>query len=331
MRIVTLLPAATETVALLAPESLVGVSHECDYPAWVTKLPRVTTTPIDPNAPSAVIDAQVRAAMEAGTPVIAVDAKALRTLRPDLIITQGLCEVCAVADGQVHRLADALSPKPLVLSLSARTIEGIFEDIRAVAREIERAGRAGEAGVMDEAEEVIAGMEYKLARLGQLQPLCHSEGASAAEGSAGPREVPARPRVVVVEWLDPLFLAGHWTPQLVEAAGGVDVGAQAGEHSRRRTWSDVEELDPDIILVALCGFSVERAREEWETRRPAEARAALEPLLSSAPAPMRPSARAPTRLLFLDGNQYTSRPGPRVVEAFDELVEAVELASRGER
>jgi iron complex transport system substrate-binding protein len=315
MRIVTLLPAATEIVALLAPESLVGVSHECDHPAWIGGLPRVTTTPIDPMAPSAVIDAQVRAAMEAGRPVIAVDGESLRRLRPDLIVTQGLCEVCAVADGQVHRLADALDPKPRVLSLGARTIEGIFEDIRAVGRAVDEADGARETRGADEAEEVIAGMEYKLERLRERAPL-RSLPETDPERSEGKVEGPAPPRVVVIEWLDPLFLAGHWTPELVEAAGGLDVGARRGEHSRRRAWREIADLAPDIILVALCGFSVERAREEWGTRLPPEARAALRPLLSSA--------HAPVRSLFTDGNQYTSRPGPRVVEAFDEVVEAAD-------
>lgn len=290
MRIVTLLPAATEIVAAVAPESLVGISHECDYPEWVTKLPRVTRTSVDVGASSKEIDAQVRALTAEGNPVIWVDAQTLETLKPDLIITQGLCEVCAVADGAVFRASERLSTRPKVLSLAGKTLEGIFEDVRQV-------GMA--AGRPEEAEEVIGGMRYKLEQLRKRAPLSHPEGASAPEGSA-------RPRVAVVEWLDPLFLAGHWVPQLIEAAGGHDVGARPGDHSHPRPWSDLLELNPDIIIVALCGFSVERAKVEWEKNLPADARKVLSELDSRAAVPL--------RRCFLDGNTYTSRPGPRVVE-----------------
>lgn len=296
MRVVTLLPAATEIVAALDPEGLVGVSHECDYPAWVTSLPRVTRTSVDVGATSAEIDAQVRALKADGKPVIWVDAQALEALKPDLIITQGLCEVCAVADGEVFRVADHLPTRPRVISLVAKTLEGIYADIRTVGTAV---------GREDEADEVVAGMKYKVSQLRRSAPL---------RGQAPPRnlpdpersegEGPTVPRVVVVEWLDPLFLAGHWVPELVEAAGGLDVGAKAGDHSHPRPWSDLLELKPDIIVVALCGFSVERARKEWESQIPAEGKNTLARL-----------TRLP-RLIFLDGNQYTSRPGPRVMEGF---------------
>ena len=287
MRVVTLLPAATEIVAALAPERLVGVSHECDYPAWVTALPRVTKTSVDVGATSAEIDAQVRALKADGKPVIWVDAKALEALKPDLIITQGLCEVCAVSDGEVFRVADHLPTRPRVISLVAKTLDGIYEDIRSVGRAV---------GREDEADEVVAGMKYKLSQLRKTAPMRHPE---RSEGSA-------RPRVVVVEWLDPLFLAGHWVPELIEAAGGLDVGANPGDHSHPRPWSDLLDLKPDIIVVALCGFSVERAKEEWATQLPPEAQEAL-------------VAQPPGRLLFIDGNQYTSRPGPRVMEGVEQF------------
>jgi iron complex transport system substrate-binding protein len=286
MRIVTLLPAATEIVAALAPESLVGVSHECDYPAWATKLPRVTRTSVDVGASSKEIDAQVRRLTADGKPVIWVDAKSLEALNPDLIITQGLCEVCAVSDGEVFRVADHLPTRPTVLSLGGKTLEGIYGDIRAVGRTV---------GRLDEAEEVVAGMQYKLERLRRSAPLRSTYEARGTKHD--------NPRVVVVEWLDPLFLAGHWVPELIEAAGGTDVGAKPGDHSHPRPWSDLLELKPEIIVVALCGFSVERAKVEWETQLPAEAKSVLANLPSC-------------RLVFIDGNTYTSRPGPRVVEFF---------------
>ncbi|MEO6067836.1 MAG: ABC transporter substrate-binding protein [Gemmatimonadales bacterium] len=302
MRVVALLPAATEIVAAVAPEMLVGISHECDYPAWVTSLPRVTRTSVDVNASSAEIDAQVRQLTAEGKPVIWVDAEALEALKPDLIITQGLCEVCAVADGEVVRAAVHLSTRPTVLSLAAKTLEGIFEDVRLVGQAVGRS---------DAAEEVVAGMRHKLDQLSQQKPLrCHPE---QSEGST-------IPRVVVIEWLDPLFLAGHWVPELVDAAGGIDVGAKPGEHSHPRPWSDLLELKPDIIIVALCGFSIERAQQEWETNLPTEAREVLASLSRLTRLP---------RLQFIDGNQYTSRPGPRVVEGFLSL--ASPLATRPSR
>src|SRR5437868_11506155 len=168
MRVVTLLPAATEIVAAVAAESLVGVSHECDYPAWVTKLPRVTKTSVDVGASSAEIDRQVRALKADGKPVIWVDAQALEALKPELIVTQGLCEVCAVADGEVFRVAERLPSKPRVLSLNATTLEGIYADVRSVGQGV---------GRPEEADEVVAGMKYKVAQLRKTAPLRSSSEA----------------------------------------------------------------------------------------------------------------------------------------------------------
>ena len=203
MRVVTLLPAATEIVAALGGAgSLVGISHECDHPASVLGLPRVTATPIDPGAAGAAIDAEVRRLHGAGKPVIGVDADALRRLAPDLLITQDLCEVCAVAEGEVHRLAAAVQPAPAVLALSGRTIDGIWADVRAVAQE---------------------------RSISRLRETSWWPGSGAGSRGCGARSRGARPRVVCVEWLEPLYLAGHWVPEMVEAAGGEDVGASAGE------------------------------------------------------------------------------------------------------
>ncbi len=266
MRVVSLLPAATEIVAALGAEgSLAGISHECDWPPSITHLPRVTWTPIDPNASSGEIDRVVRTLRGDGRPVIAVDAESLRKLAPDLILTQGLCEVCAVGDGQVHRLADALETEPAVLSLAASSVAGIMDDIRDVARALDLA---------PEADELIAGLEYRLRRLGKTAP-------------ARP------PRVACVEWLDPLYLAGHWVPELVAAAGGVDIGATPGAPSRRITGDDYRALTPDLVLVMLCGFGVDRAKQE----------------LKRSPLP---EIGAPIALI--DGNAFTSRPGPRIVD-----------------
>jgi iron complex transport system substrate-binding protein len=276
VRVITLLPAATEIVAGLGGVGyLVGISHECDYPPSVQRLPRVTTTPIDLSSSGIAIDAEVRRLRATGHPVIALDADQIRKLRPDLIITQGLCEVCAVSDGDVHRLADAMGGPPRILSLTAGDLGGIWRDIAAVGAALDLA---------DEAEELVLGLQSRIRRL-------RSEGGAP------------RPRVLCIEWLEPLYLAGHWVPDLVHAAGGEDVGASAGSHSSRREWSELPELRPDHVIVILCGFGTERARLELDRLDRPEAHA----LLSHVPT------------WILDGNQYTSRPGPRVVDGAERI------------
>ena len=271
MRVVSLLPAATEMVAALGDQSsLVGISHECDYPPSVLHLPRVTTTPIDIRAPGAVIDTEVRRLYQAGQPVIAIDASVLQQLAPDLIITQDLCQICAVSDGQVHRLAAGFQPQPQVLSLRAQNLAGVWEDIRAVGAALQ---------LSDEAEELVLGLQSRLRRL-------------AAEGSAH------SPRVLCIEWLDPLYLAGHWVPELIAVAGGTDVGAAPGSRSVRAEWADIGRLQPECLLFMLCGFGTARSRAELDQLTHPEA---LELM-----------CRVPTWIL--DGNAYTSRPGPRLVD-----------------
>jgi iron complex transport system substrate-binding protein len=283
MRVVTLLPAATEIVAALGGSgSLVGVSHECDYPPAVHHLPHVTATPLDVTRPGAAIDAEVRRLREAGRAVLVVDAEALRRLGPELIITQDLCEVCAVADGEARRLAAVLHPAPRVLALTGRTVAGVLADIRVVA---------GALGLEAEGDELTTGLRYRLARL--------RAGAPAV-----------RRRVLCIEWLEPLYLAGHWVPDLVAAAGGVDAGAAAGAHSAVTSWEAAAALRPDLIAVMLCGFGLERARAELDALGDIQARR----MLASAP------------VWLLDGNAYTSRPGPRIVDGAERL----QAAMRGE-
>ena len=278
-RVVSLLPAGSEIVAALgAEDSLVGISHECDFPPSITHLPRVTWTPVDQAASSREIDRAVREARGDGRPVIAVDADSLRSLEPDLILTQGLCEVCAVADGEVYRLADALARTPEVLSLSARNVAGIMEDIRRVGAALGRVP-AGDA--------LVSALESRLQTLRE--------------------SVPARtPRVVCVEWLDPIYLAGHWVPELVGMAGGRDVGARPGAHSVTITPEQYRALQPDVVIVMLCGFGVERAKRELE----------IAPL---------PGLGVP--MVVIDGNAYTSRPGPRVVDGAERIREVFDYLS----
>lgn len=279
MRVVSLLPAATEIVAALGAQGqLVGVSHECDFPPGVRSLPRVTGTAIDPALPSSAIDRAMAEAKRAGTSPITVDLKLMAQLRPDVLIGQSVCEVCAVGEGELARVVAALMPTPWVVTLHAHTIEGAFHDIAKVGEALE---------LRDEAEELVNGLRYRLRRVG-----------------ATPAAPQRKPRVLVLEWLDPPYVAGHWVPELVARAGGEDVGGTPGEPSRARPWRELAALAPDLVVVALCGFDVERARSELATVTDADAASLLG-----------------RRTEVIDGNAYTSRPGPR-------LVDAAELLSR---
>jgi iron complex transport system substrate-binding protein len=278
--VVSLLPAATEIVAALGDVSLlVGISHECDFPPFIRHLPRVTTTPIDVRTSGLEIDREVRRLRDSGKPVVAVDAAQLRRLAPNLILTQDLCEVCAIGDGQVHPLADSLQPRASVLSLRARDVAGIWDDVRAVGSAL---------GLDDEAEELVVGLQSRLERMDRLG------------------RYPAK-RVLCIEWLEPLYLAGHWVPELIAEAGGLDVGAAPGAPSSQRDWEELSGLQSDHIIVALCGFGLERARAELESL--------------TNPAALELMGRIPTWII--DGNAYTSRPGPRVVDGAARIASAL--------
>ena len=277
MRIVSLLPAATEMVSALgAMGQLVGVSHECDFPPQVRSLPRITRSRIDPALPSGTIDRAVAEARRTGVPTVEVDVELVAHLRPDVLIGQSVCEVCAIGQADLARVVTTLIPIPWVVTLHAHTLDGVLEDIVKVGEVLE---------LRDEAEELLAGLRYRLRR--------------AAARHAAAR---ARPRVLVLEWVDPPYVAGHWVPELVELAGGTDVAGAPGEPSRQRSWVDLSALEPDLVLVALCGFDVARARVELDAVRGGAARALLR-----------------RRVEFIDGSAYTSRPGPRLVDVAEIL------------
>ena len=279
MRVVSLLPAATEIVAALGAQGqLVGVSHECDFPPGVRSLPRVTGTVIDSALPSGAIDRAMAEVKRADRSPITVDVKLMAQLRPDVLIGQSVCDVCAVGEGELARVVAALMPTPWVVTLHAHTLEGVFHDITKVGEALE---------LRDEAEELVNGLRYRLRRVG------------APRGAPQPK-----PRVLVLEWLDPPYVAGHWVPELVALAGGEDVGGTTGERSRARPWRELAALAPDLVVVALCGFDVERARSELATVTDADAASLLG-----------------RRTEVIDGNAYTSRPGPR-------LADVAELLSR---
>ena len=276
MRVVSLLPAATEIVAAIGGAGLlVGVSHECDYPPTVQNLPRVTRTRIDPQLPAREIDRQMAEAKRTGTEPIEVDFATLARLRPDVLIGQSVCNVCAVGEGELARVVPGLHPTPWVVTLHPHVLDDVLSDIVQL----------GEAlALQDEAQELVAGLRHRVRRLAaQLAP-------------------PVRPRVLVLEWLDPPYVAGHWVPEIVALAGGEDVGNTPAAPSVPRSWQELADRAPDVVVIALCGFDVDRARREHAAVTDPDARAVLG-----------------RRQEFIDGNAYTSRPGPRLVDAAEHL------------
>ena len=276
MRVITLLPSATEIVAALGGAGyLVGISHECDYPDSVQHLPRVTSTPLDVDAPGVILDAEVRRLNDAGQAVIGIETELLRRLQPDLIVTQSLCDVCAVSDGAVQRLAEALQPAPQVLSLDGRDLSrhlGRYSAGRSSAPAGRRGGRAG-AGI--------------------AEPAPPAEKRSS--GSAPPRRMRGVARAAVSR--RPLG------PRTGRSSRRQRCRRTTRQPFRRREWQDVRDLQPDHVLVMLCGFGIARARSELDALRDSEGLA----FLSGA------------AVSIVDGNAYTSRAGPRVVDGAERI------------
>jgi iron complex transport system substrate-binding protein len=277
VRIVSLVPSGTEIVcALGAGDQLVGVTHDCDYPEWTRELPRVTRSTIPAGSSSREIDTRVREAGERGESTFHLDAAALTRLRPDLIVGQTLCAVCAVT---LDQLPASLDPAPPVVPLTGTTLAGVLED---VSRTADALGRA------DVGAKVVAALRARL--------------AAVVAGVATRR----RPRVVCLEWTDPLFNAGHWVPEQVDLAGGRDALGAAGVPSRVIDWAEVRAAEPEVLVVMPCGFGRERATSETRS-------------LQALPGWDELPAVRDGRVHPVDGNAYFSRPGPRVVDGVELL------------
>jgi iron complex transport system substrate-binding protein len=279
MRIASLLPSATEIVSALGlGDQLIGISHECDYPPEVVaELPRLTHSAIPPGLTAAQIDAAVSERLRRGESLYLLDEARLGELRPDLIITQELCDVCAVGFDEVCAVSARLPGKPRVLSLAPPRLSGIFENVRAVA---------DAAGVSGRGEQLIAQLQGRLDRVA--------------------RRAEARPRVLALEWLDPPFAAGHWVPEMIALAGGIEVLGRAGEKSFRITWEQVIAARAEVLLLIPCGYSAGAAQREWEALPKPSG-------LESIP------ALQTGRVYALDANSYCSRPGPRVVDGVESI------------
>jgi iron complex transport system substrate-binding protein len=242
MRIASLLSSATEIVYELGlQEHLVAISHECDYPDDALRRPRASRIRFDPaGLTSGEIDAEVRRCMVEYGSVYAIDVDALRDARPDLILTQAVCEVCAVPTGSVTEVVDALPSKPVVLSLDAHTLDDILHTVGQVA---------AAAGDARRGEETVARLRGRLDRV--------------AEAVAGR----PRPRTLALEWLDPPFAPGHWIPEMIEAAGAESLLGKTGGRSVEIPWAEAEGLDPDRLLLVPCGYDLEQARADVERSR----------------------------------------------------------------
>jgi iron complex transport system substrate-binding protein len=279
MRVVSLLPAATEIMALLgATEHLVGVTHECDYPDIVMSRARVTSSAVPDSHDPEAIDLAVREMSGAGQALFRLDKKRIRALHPDLMLTQALCDVCAVRESDVRALAETLSPVPRVVTLGGTSLDGLYADISAVAAAI---------GAEDEAEELLIGLRDRVKHV-----------HDTLKAGRAPRH-----RVALVEWTSPVYIAGHWGPEQVKRAGGVDVLGVAGSHSVTVSMAQLRGAEPEIVLIAPCGYSL--ARSVDEARR-----------LVRLP---EWSWLARRQVWALDANGLVSRPGPRVVDGIEAM------------
>lgn len=290
LRIVSLLASATEILyGLGLADQTVAVSHECDFPPACREKPSVTVSHINSEAAEATIDAQVREKLDANESLYAVDEEALAELRPDLIVTQDQCDVCAVSLADVRHLV-ASSPdlsKTRILTLNPNSLQEVFEDIAriGVATETENAAESWLTSLRSRVDQVRD----------RNQSLLPSE----------------RPRVLCVEWIDPLMVAGNWTPELLDWAGGKSGLATAGQHSRYHDWSEIQQFDPEVMIIAPCGFGLRRALEDGRT-------------LTTRPGWENIAAVASDRVYVLDGNAYLNRSGPRLVDTLEILASLVQ-------
>jgi iron complex transport system substrate-binding protein len=281
-RVVSLLPAATEIAAALGlMDHVVGVSHECDFPKQANARPRITHCPVhNAGLASGEVDEWVRRALHDEGTIYTIDEALLRELRPDVILTQKLCDVCAVGYGTVARLAQTLPGPPEVVNLEPSSLSDIFDDIRCVAEV---------CGVPDRAREVIGQLSHRI---------------EAVRRRAN--RVVHRPRCFLMEWVDPPFCSGHWGPELVEIAGGYDPLGRRHQPSAQIEWREVLEAYPEIIVLALCGYDIDRARRDYDLLRAFRDFHSL------------PAARR-GEIYLVNASAYFSRPGPRIADSLEIL------------
>ena len=284
MRVAALLPAATDIVlALGAGEQLVAVTHACALPGRLAGLPRVTRSRVQ-GVLAGAIDAQVSELSAAGAPLFELDEATLAAQRPDVILTQAVCEVCAVREEDARAAASQMSPPPHVATLGANSVDGILDDCLTVARALD---------IPEEGEELVAGLRNRIANVHRT-----------LKANKAPR-----PGVIVLEWTNPLFTAGHWVPDMVRRAGAVELMSHAGEASRRFTAEELSGRDPQFVVVAPCGYGLKQALEE----------------VRSVAATL-----SPRQVWVLDANRLTSSPGPGVIRGIEVLAKIFHPALFGD-
>jgi iron complex transport system substrate-binding protein len=289
VRIVSLLPSATEILFDIgAGEDVVGVTHECDFPHEAKTRPQLTSSALPHAGSSAEIDRHVRASLHQGSSLYHLDAALLEELNPDLIVTQELCAVCAVSYEIVDRAAKRLESDPRIVSLEPSSLDDVFSTIAYLG---ELTGRR-------------EGAQTLLARLQQRVDALRLASDARTD----------RPRVLVLEWTDPPMSAGHWTPGLVELAGGEPLLAHPGANSQTLAWDDIEACDPDFIVVGPCGFDLARTRQAIDE-------------LTRIPQWNRMRAVHAGDVLAIDGNAYMNRPGPRLVDTAEMIAVAISAPS----
>jgi iron complex transport system substrate-binding protein len=282
MRICSLLPSATEVIALLGlSDELVGISHECDYPPSVRSLPVMVEPMIPPHGlASHDIDRQVSQLVASGQRLYRLKDDLLRQAQPDLIVSQDLCHVCAVTPDQLHEALCSMPRQPTLLTLNPSTVHEVIEDVIRIGNAANRSaeGHHLAAQLHDRLEAVHT----------RVQRIAHC------------------PRVACIEWLSPLYVAGHWVPEMVQLAGGQDVLAQPGSPSRVVTWDEVLAAVPDVLIVMPCGFSVERTQTELFQ-------------MMQQPGQWPLSSDLAERTFLVDASSYFSRPGPRLIDGIELL------------
>ena len=283
MRVVSLLPSATEIVCTLGlQEQLVGISHSCDFPSDITRLPVMTRTTVPKHESSEEIDAHVRRYLGDHAALYQLNLDQLEAVSPDVIVSQRLCDVCAVSSDDVLAALNKLSSKPLLIDLEPEILADVFADIRRVGRALLASGQA---------EQVVASLEDRI---------------SAVAARTETIMLEQRPRVALLEWLLPPFNSGHWNPELVELAGGIDCLGPRAKPSHTISWADVLQARPDVVVVSCCGFSRERTTRDFEQLSGLEE---WQVLLETVDG----------RIYVTDGNAYFSRPGPRLVDSMEAL------------
>jgi iron complex transport system substrate-binding protein len=282
MRICSLLPSATEVIALLGlSDELVGVSHECDYPPSVKRLPMMVEPMISSDElTSGDIDRQVKQLVASGERLYRLNDSLLRQAQPDLILSQDLCHVCAVTPDQLHDAISSMPRRPSVLTLNPRTVQDVIDDVILIG---DAANRSAEG------HRLAAHLRSRLDAV-----------------HARVRGISYHPRVVCIEWLSPLYIAGHWVPEMVQLAGGRDVLSKPGSPSRVATWDEILAATPDILILMPCGFSVERTQQELAQLMP-------------QPGQWRLPSNLAEHTFLVDASSYFSRPGPRLIDGIELL------------